>query len=259
MQIPQLRIKEKAYQNALATLVGKLPTEILKNKNNLIKNKYIFNNKHLYDLPVSIIRNRPDVQIVEQQLVAENALIGQTIANLFPSFSLSSFLGYQNKNLSSIFAPNYNMYTIGGTINLPILHWGELINKIKLQKSITKQTLALYEASLLTAITDISNSIQSVEDEYNRNTSALANMKSMTKILELSKNKYINGLIDFSDVATAEQNKLSAEQDYLQSNANIYLNIISFYKSIGGGLAFNHNSQVCQKDAITLACEHDKD
>lgn len=259
MQIPQLKIKEKSYKNALATLIGKLPTGILKNKDNLVTKKYLFNEKQLYDLPVSIVRNRPDVQIVEQQLIAENALIGQAIANLFPTFSLSSFLGYQNKNLSPIFGPNYNMYTLGGTITLPILHWGELINKIKLQKSVTKQTLALYEASLLTAITDISNAIKSVEEEYKRNKSALSSMKAMSKILDLSREKYDNGLIDFSEVLTAEQNKLSAEQEYLQSNANIYLNIISFYKSVGGGLNFNHNNLACQKDETVKACVHDKD
>ncbi len=259
MQIPQLQIKEKTYQNALAILIGKLPTDIVKNNDNLITKRPSFNNNQLYDLSVSIIRNRPDVQIVEQQLIAENALIGQTIANLFPSFSLSSFLGYQNGTLSPIFASNYNMYTIGGGVNLPILHWGKLINQIKLQKSIMKQTLALYEASLLTAITDISNAIKSVEEESNRNTSAYSSMESTSKILELSKNKYDNGLIDFSDVLTAEKNKLSAEQNYLQSNANIYINIISFYKSIGGGLDFNYNSQACQKGETTKVCGHDKD
>lgn len=254
MQLPQLRIAEKSYQNALATLVGTLPSDIVKGPPNLLDKKFELDLNQLYDLPVEVVRNRPDVQAAEQQLIAENALIGQAIANLYPSVSLSGFLGYQNKTLSPIFGPDYNMYTTGAAINLPLLHWGELINQVRVQESATKQAFALYQASVLTAIADISNATKSVEEESQRNKSAAASMSSTSQILDLSMQKYQNGLIDFSDVLTAEQNKLSAEQEYLQSNANIYLDVISFYKAIGGGLGTNRNNPVCQTGAKASAC-----
>lgn len=254
MQLPELRANKKSYQNALAILVGKRPSEIVKENSNLIIQKPIFDKNKLYNFSADIVRNRPDVQIIEQQLIGENALIGNAIANLFPSISLSAFLGYQNKTLSPIFGSDYNVYTTGGIINLPLLHWGELVNQVEIQKSVTRQTLALYEASLLTAIVDISNAITSVEEENIRNNSAKSSMISTSKILDLSKTKYQNGLINFSDLLTAEQNKLSAEQEYMKSNANIYLNLISFYKAVGGGFSINRNNQAYQKDETALAC-----
>ena len=251
MKIPQLRLEEKSYQNALSILVGKLPVDIIKNKSDILYKKFSFELASLYDLPVDIVRNRPDVQATEQQLIAENALIGQAIANLFPSVSLSAFLGYQNNTLSPIFGPDFNMYTNGAVIHLPILHWGELINQVKLQESATKQAFALYQASLLNAVADISNAINSVKEETKRNISAKAMMDSTKEISTLSLQKYQNGLIEFSDVLTAEQNKISAEQEYLQSNAKIYQNIVSFYKSVGGGLAIDRNKSVCQMACST--------
>ena len=258
MQLPQLRIAEKSYQNALAVLVGKLPSDIVRNPPNLLDKKFSFDLDQLYELPVDVVRNRPDVQAAEQQLIAENALIGNAIANLYPSVSLSGFLGYQNKTLSPIFGPDYNMYTTGAAVNLPLLHWGELINQVRVQQSATKQAFALYQASLLTAIADISNAAKSVDEESRRNKSAADSMESTSQILELSMQKYKNGLIDFSDVLTAEQNKLSAEQEYLQSNANIYLDVISFYKAVGGGLGINRNNPVCQTDETASVCGRDK-
>ena len=258
MQLPQLRIAEKSYQNALAVLVGKLPSDIVRNPPNLLDKKFSFDLDQLYELPVDVVRNRPDVQAAEQQLIAENALIGNAIANLYPSVSLSGFLGYQNKTLSPIFGPDYNMYTTGAAVNLPLLHWGELINQVRVQQSATKQAFALYQASLLTAIADISNAAKSVDEESRRNKSAADSMESTSQILELSMQKYKNGLIDFSDVLTAEQNKLSAEQEYLQSNANIYLDVISFYKAVGGGLGINRNNPVCQTGETASVCGRDK-
>ena len=71
-------------------------------------------------------------------------------------------------------------------------------------------------------------------------------MKSSRNVSELSLKKYQNGLTDFSDVLTAEKNKISAENEYIASNAQVYLNIISFYKSIGGGLASNQDNRSCR-------------
>lgn len=259
MQLPKLKAQEKSYQNSLAVLIGKLPSAIVKNTINPLDKKLTLNIKALYDIPVDTIRNRPDVQQSEQQLIAENALIGQAIANMFPSVSLSGFLGYQNNTLSPIFGPDFNMYSTGIAVTMPFLHWGELLNKVKIQESATKQAFALYQASLLTAISDISNAVKMTEEESVRNKSAAKNVKSAKQILDLSLAKYKNGLTDFSDVLNSEKNKLSAEQDYLQSKADIYINIIRFYKAVGGGLATNHNSPACRKDATTEACALYKD
>lgn len=237
MTLPQIKTQEKAYQNALAVLVGDLPDTIVHSKENPLNKKPEVTLSALYNLPADIVRSRPDVRAAEQQLIAQNALIGQAVANLFPSVSLSAFLGYQNKTLSPIFGPDYNMYSSGGNIVMPLLHWGALVNQVKLQESAKQEALALYQASLLQAAADISNSIKALEEETARNADAAENMRSTSQILDLSLAKYKNGLIDFSDISTAEQNKLSAETAYLESKAAVYQNVIGFYKAVGGGYA----------------------
>ena len=246
MQLPALKAKEKAYQNALAVLIGVLPDKITKSSENLLDKKPAFDLSLLHDLPAEIIRNRPDVKSAERKLASENALIGNRLANLFPSLSLSAFLGYQNNTLAPIFAPDFNMYSNQALVSLPILHWGELVNNVKIQKSKTRQAFNLYQSAILTAVSDISNAIKSVEEEVKRNEYSHNAMKSSRNVSELSLKKYQNGLTDFSDVLTAEKNKISAENEYIASNAQVYLNIISFYKSIGGGLASNQDNRSCR-------------
>ena len=47
--------------------------------------------------------------------------------------------------------------------------------------------------------------------------------------------KYKNGLVEFSDVMITQQQHLAAQEQLINSNGQIYIDIISFYKSIGGG------------------------
>ena len=235
MMLPGLRENEKTYQNALAVLIGDLPSAVVKNETNLLNNKFEVDEKSLYALSADVVRNRPDVKMAEFQLASANALIGNAIAKMFPSLSLKSFLGYQNTTLSPIFGNDYNMYSFNAAVNMPILHWGKIWNNVKIQESKTKQAYEIYRSALVTAVSDISNAIKAIEEENIKNNTAFKRMGSNKKILELSLDKYYAGLIDFSDVMTAQQNRLEAEQDYLQSLAQLCLNVVRFYKSVGGG------------------------
>ena len=58
----------------------------------------------------------------------------------------------------------------------------------------------------------------------------------MRSVLKLKQQKYNNGLIEFSDIVTAEQNLIAAEQAYIASKAQILLQQIAFYKAIGAPL-----------------------
>ena len=254
MKLPQLKTQEKSAQNSLSVLTGELPHQLPDEKTNLLDTENKFDMKLLSELPADIVRHRPDVRAAEQKLIAQNALIGKAIADLFPSVSITALIGYQNKKLSPLIGSNYDAHSNSAIISMPLLHWGALINQVKIQKESSIAALEDYQNTLLSAAADINNATISVKEEKLRNKAAKASMKSTSEILKLSLQKYKNGLIDFSDVLTAEQNKLSAEQEYLQSTASIYLNIIGFFKAVGGGFSLNRSIQACQTDETTAVC-----
>lgn len=237
--IPQLKAQLEAYRNALAILVGKLPGELNADvedaSRNLVRRRFDYDIQQLYNLPVSVIRNRPDVRITEQQLVAQNAKIGQAIAELFPSVSISGFLGYQSRNLSSLISSSHDMYSISPAIGLPLFHWGQLSENVELQKSATREKMYQYQSALLNAAAEIRNAVVALEQEYERNSSSNEAVTAQKKVASLTLEKYKQGLIDFSDVLTSQQNLLESENTLIASNAAIYQNIVTFYKAVGGG------------------------
>ena len=241
MQIPEIESSVAAYQNALAILIGQLPGQLdimLQNpEQNLVANPIEFDLQQLYNLPVSVVRERPDVRAAEEQLIAQNAKIGQAVAKLFPNVSISGFLGYQSQKLSNLISHKQDIYSYSPAISLPLFHWGALVNNVELEKSVTAEQMQLYKSSLLTAVGDIRNATTSLSKETERNISAAAAEAAQQQVADLTLEKYKQGLIEFSDVLTSQQNLLSAQTSHIESNSAIYKDIISFYKSVGGGYA----------------------
>jgi outer membrane protein TolC len=79
-----------------------------------------------------------------------------------------------------------------------------------------------------------------VEQAYKTETHTNNALKNMQNIFNLTKLKYQNGLIEFTDLASAEQNFLSSQTTLIDANAAILQHLISFYKATGGGYNFKN-------------------
>ncbi len=237
--IPSLETSEKSYINALAVLCGtladRLPVIISEKDKNPLSRVYKYDLKTLYNLPASIIRTRPDVKAAERALAAQNAAIGQAVAELYPNISIGAMFGVQSKNISSLLNSNSNAYSYNPTLNLPLFNWGKISNNINLQKQIKEEKYQNLRKTLLQAVKDLNDAIISIQKELETNKAYRNAVYSMQQVLISMHDKYDNGLIEFSDLLQTQQNLLKAQTDLANSSANIFKNIVAFYKATGGG------------------------
>ena len=238
MQVPMLEYQREMYANALAVLLGKLPQsldEFLQSENkNLVSRVFEYDVEKLYRLPVSIIRSRPDVRMAEENLISQNAEIGVAVANVYPSFSLSGFLGFQSLKFSNLIERDSVGHSLVPEMVLPLFHFSQLRNNIEVQKLKRDEAEVNYEQTLLNAVAELRNAIVAIDKEYKVNKSASLAYQKMSEVSYLMWKKYLSGLVEYTDVLTAEQNRLEAQTNMVNSNANLYKNIITFYKAIGG-------------------------
>lgn len=238
MQVPMLEYQREMYANALAVLLGKLPQsldEFLQSENkNLVSRVFEYDVEKLYRLPVSIIRSRPDVRMAEENLISQNAEIGVAVANVYPSFSLSGFLGFQSLKFSNLIERDSVGHSLIPEMILPLFHFSQLRNNIEVQKLKRDEAEINYEQTLLNAVAELRNAIVAIDKEYKVNKSASLAYQKMSDVSYLMWKKYLSGLVEYTDVLTAEQNRLEAQTNMVNSNANLYKNIITFYKAIGG-------------------------
>lgn len=237
-QIPQLQSQIEQYKNALAVLSGVLPSQLpldSEKRSPIFSNAYQYNIKAMYNLPVSVIRQRPDVAAAEQNLAAQNALVGAAVADLYPNVSISALWGYAAGGGNSLFNSKSQGYSYEPLLSLPLLDWNRLQNQLNKQKYQKQEAFAVYKKTVLTAVGELKNAMANVQNELKRNRLQNRALANMNKVVAASSEKYRSGLIEFSDFLTMEQNRLQAQNSSLDSKAGIFQNLIAYYKASGGG------------------------
>ncbi len=236
--IPALESEIEQYKNAVSVVAGILPSQLPfdPNKRSIVFTRtYKFDTAMVYNLPASVVRRRPDVASAERNLASQNALIGVAVANLYPDVSVTALWGMASKKGSNLFGANSQSYGYEPTFSLPLLDWNRLQNEIEKQKFAKDEAFATYKNTVLTAISELKNSMISVQNELNTNRSLARALSEMQSVVQSSTSRYENGLLDFSDLLQAEQNRINAQNSYIESQAQIFKNLISYYKASGGG------------------------
>ncbi|MBP5344075.1 MAG: efflux transporter outer membrane subunit [Alphaproteobacteria bacterium] len=235
--IPVMEQKIVANKVALSLLLGILPDEVERylnvKKDNPIAHVLTYDINSFYTLNADVIRERPDVQMAEADLIGANAAIGVAVAELYPQISFAGLFGFEALKNKPVLNHASWMYELIPSVKLPVFHFGALKNNVLIQKAKKEMALAAYEQAILQAIADIKNALTALNQEQKHNEYLKKAYDRITKAAELTRSKYKAGLINYSQVLDAEERRLSAQTNWLSSNAALYQNIVNFYKVIG--------------------------
>ena len=186
-------------------------------------------------LPSELLQRRPDIQRAERDLAAATANIGVAKADLFPKFFLTGAGGFESISASDWFNPGSKFWSIGPTMQWRIFDAGHIRSIIKVQNARQEQALATYERTVLTAFEDVENGLVLYAKEQVRRRSLQDAVVSSQKSLDTANKLYANGLTDFLRVLDAERSLYQAQDALVQSDRTISADLISLYKSLGGG------------------------
>lgn len=235
-QIPLLETDIENYKNALSTIIGVLPSQLdINNTSSIFVEKYDYNTHMVYNLPANIIRNRPDVASAEQTLISKNALIGKAITELYPNVNITAFFGYASQGGTNLFSPQSQSFNYSPLISIPLLDWNRIKNNIKIQEYIKQEAFIQYQKTVLNAIAELKNAMNSFQNNVERNKTLAKALKNIQQATSLSRNKYKNGLLEYTELLNSEQNLLNAQNDYIESKGQIFQSLIAYYKATGAG------------------------
>ena len=236
-RIPDLKTAVNTYRNNLTLLAGKLPeqlnTLLEESSENIIRDSFRYDLSALYLIPAQTVRNRPDVRQAEQNLIAQNALIGKATADLFPNVSFSGLFGFQADHLPKLLNHKSGTFSLTPGITLPLIHWGALLNQVKMEKSATRQATLVYQNTVLNAVGEIKNAMISVSEQIAKNQTTRNALEKMRDISALTLAQYDSGLISLSETLSIFQNLLTARTNLAQGNSAVYQAVVSFYKALG--------------------------
>ncbi len=236
--LADLEYQQEQTKNALSLALGELPGNLEKvlhqERKSLINRPFHFDLQKITKIPTSILRARPDIKAAEENLIAQNALVGVAIANMYPKISLTALLGLESLKWSDFVHHDSLMHSIVPKVTTPLFHFGALKENVEIQNAKKQEQLLIYQQTLLQAVGEIKNAIVALHQERIHYHTLSETYQHAHTVAQLMKSKYKNGLIDYTDVLQAEQNRLQAQIQMIKSCGALYTDLIYFYKAIGG-------------------------
>lgn len=231
--IPTYRQQRAAAQFRLDQLVGRTPhateprvTETL-------------DALHLPDarpkVPVNeLLRRRADIRQAEEKVRAQNAALGVATAAIYPTFSLNGSVGLSSPDLSPWSAYTRSV-SFGPSASWNIFGFGTWRKQIESARATLDATIQDYRATVLTAYQEAETAWLAYYNETCRTEDLQRTVQTCAQALDIADRLYEFGEKDIEDVLTRQSALLSAQESFITHRANLFTDLITLYKALGGG------------------------
>jgi multidrug efflux system outer membrane protein len=230
--IPQLEGVLRQTQNALSILLARAPGPLPE----MAAGKDVIPQAGLgviVDIPADLLRRRPDVRAAQLQMAAQSALIGVSMADLYPSISLLGTVGLSATSLSG--APRVLSWGLGPSLVWNVFDHGRLSNAVLVQDARFQQLYEQYQAAVLQAAREVDDAAVGFTKTGEQILLLAESVKAAQRSLEIATLQYREGLTDFQRVLDSQRALFTAQENLVNSRGNLTQNLVSLYKAMGGG------------------------
>ncbi len=221
-------------EHLISVLTGVYPQDIPMGKN-LYEQDTVF--EVPAGLPSELLKRRPDIVAAEQEVVATNAEIGVAIANRFPSISITGSLGAATTALTGS-TELQAAYGIGGGITGPLFFWNTLKRNVDIAKSVNKQSILNYEATVLNAFREVEDNLVEIQTLKRELVYRQDHVTAAVRAQELSKDRYDQGVTSYLEYLESQRQAFEAQQNYAGTKSQLLKAYARLYKVLGGGWTF---------------------
>ena len=231
LTIPDLELQIQQTENSLNVLMNDNPHSIDRNS---IDSQVVYTDLKT-GIPASLLKNRPDVQAAELSFrqAFENKNIA--MAQVYPALNITGTLGLSSRTLQDFFT-NSLFYTAGGTLTQNIFQMGNRKAQVKIMEARKMQAYYTFEKTLLTAGSEVSNSLLSYQKAKEKETTRQLQIQSLEKSLEFNKELLTySSKVNYVNVLTSEQSLLAAKLAGVNDKLQQLQAVTEFYRALGGG------------------------
>ncbi len=234
--LPALRIARARELHRLAVLLGIFPDQLAADLESA---------EQLPDLPefpkdnlpLQILRQRPDLRQAERALAAEHALIGAREAELYPVISMPGVISFEAlNNLEHAFERGSLAYSIGPAVRWNFLDMSRTRGNIAAQQLRMQEAESAYREQVLNAVQQVEDAIVALEQQKLRRLSLEKSVTASLRARELVKSGYLAGLTDFQNVLDSERRLFAQELSLAESRGAALEAYVALFRALGGGL-----------------------
>lgn len=237
-QVAQLRIDLRTAENGLCALLGRPSVNLEPWLQSAPKTGIpIPPDDAIVGIPADLLRRRPDVRRAERQTAAQAEQIGIATSDLYPAFTITGSLGWQNSQLDQLIAPGSFTGFVGPRFQWNLLNYGRLLNNIRLQDATFNQLVATYQNTVVFASAEVENGMVTFLQAQSRARLLEESVNAAYRALAVIVGQYEAGLagVDFNRYAVILQSLIQQQDQWAVSQGQIGQGLIQVYRALGGG------------------------
>ena len=231
VHIPKIERLIALKENSLSVLLGRNPGAITTDKDL----DMLVIPELPSDLPSDLLARRPDIKLKEQNLIAANAQVEIARTQYLPAISLTGLFGYASDSLSNLFVSSANLWQIGADTVGVIFDGGRIKGEVIQAEAIKEQLLNEYLLTIQTAFREVEDALVSLKKLKEIQKIQDRHLNALEDYVYHARNRFDAGYVDYLVVMIAEKGLHNARINYAQTEKDIFITIITFYKAIGGG------------------------
>lgn len=202
--------------------------------------------------PASLLRRRPDIQMVERQLASATARIGVATGDLFPRVTFIGSVNLESASLTGLGAPGAGAYSFGPRITWPALESFQLYARLKGVEAHADANLATYKQTVLNALEETENALVVYSRLMQRRALLKTASDASYHAYEIGKARFDEGVDEFINLLDTERRLLLDQREYAASQTETAAALIAVYKALGGGWEVFQTPEDAQRPIETL-------
>ena len=237
-QLPVLERRRLQTETALGVLLGRTPQEIFAISGERSGAPAAGDPAPVVvpaGLPSDLLLRRPDIVRAEQNMIAANTRIEAARVSLFPSISLTGFLGTESAAMRDLFTGPAGIWSLAAGLAQPIFQGGRLRAGVGIAEARERQALLQYQQSIQSAFKEVRDALDGQTLARQQFDAESRRVQSSRENLRLARLRFDNGVASQLDVLDAERNLLGAELNQADALRVQRAAVADLFKALGGG------------------------
>lgn len=234
-QLPPLEQARETEEAALSVLLGRTPREVMEATIRVAPGETRLDAPVVPEgMPSELLLRRPDLVAAERQLAAAHAQIAVARAEMFPSISLTGYLGRESAQLDDLFLGPAGIANIALGLAQPIFAGGRLQARTAQAEAREREVLAQYQQAIRNAFGEVRTALAVQARSRESFDAQTAREQALEETERLARLRYENGIASQLDVIDAERNLLAARIARIEALRQNRAAIADLYRALGG-------------------------
>lgn len=186
-------------------------------------------------LPSTLLERRPDIAAAERAVAAASGNVAVARAAWYPSLSLGASLGNGGSRVGDLFSAPGLLWSAGVTVAQAIFDGGARSARIDEAEAARDAAVARYRQTVLVAFRTVEDQLSTARTLEAQERLRRIASDAADRTEEQIQNRYRSGIVNYTEVVTAQAQALAARRSLLQVAVNRQVTAVTLIRALGGG------------------------